>query len=130
MFLDEDNLLLPEKERDLYSAHEIVQMKPLYTKYGFENIMLNKNPWVRKFLPNAVSHKGSSLTSMSRWHLDIIGKFGGFFETIFRVFQLYYMRHRRTNEVIRKGYLRFHPYDARTKIISSYKKRIKKYENP
>lgn len=128
MFLDEDHLSLPVNEQDLYSAHEIIQMKPLFTSPRYENIILKNNLWVKKFLPNAIkSGKGRSLTYLSRCDLDICSKLFNFLELLFKKFQLFYMKPRRTTEVIRDGYLRFHPHDARQVILSKYRKNLKKY---
>lgn len=128
MFLEEDHLSLPVNEQDLYSAHEIIQMKPLFTRPGYENIILKNNLWVKKFLPNAIkSGKGRSLTYLSRCDLGICSELFNFLELLFKKFQLFYMKPRRTTEVIRDGYLRFHPKDARIFILKEYQKRLKKY---
>ena len=130
MFLDSDHLTLPTIERDLYCAHEIVQMKPLLFRHGYENILLKKNPWVKKYLPNAYEaeyRKGRSLTNLSRCDLGIDSNFFDFLELLAKKFQLFYMSRRRTTEVIRDGYLRFHPRDARSPILSAYNKNLKKY---
>lgn len=128
MFLEEDHLSLPVNEQDLYSAHEIIQMKPLFTSPGYENIILKNNLWVKKFLPNAIkSGKGRSLTYLSRCDLGICSKFFDILEFCAKRFQLFYMRKRRTTEVIKDGYLRFHPHDARHPILQDYQERLKKY---
>ncbi|HUV42806.1 MAG TPA: hypothetical protein VMY36_02755 [Patescibacteria group bacterium] len=52
MFLDEDHLSLPKKERDLFSAHEVCQLKPLWDKDKTYQQFIKKNLWVKQFLPN------------------------------------------------------------------------------
>lgn len=52
MLLDESHLAIPEKERDLFSAHEVCQMKPLWEKERTYQKFLKANQWSQKFLPN------------------------------------------------------------------------------
>lgn len=139
LFLDDKHLSLPEQERDLYCAHEILQVVPLYTKDNSYFHFLDQNQWVGKHLPNAFfnryhssgesnshNHIRSSpdrflqiLYVLARQPLDLI-------EFFLQKLQLLYMRKRRTTEVINDGYLRFHPHDAREWIIKKYQRRIAK----
>jgi hypothetical protein len=52
MLLDESHLAIPEKERDLFSAHEVCQMKPLWEKERTYQKFLKANQWSQEFLPN------------------------------------------------------------------------------
>lgn len=52
MFLAEDNLEIPSKEQDLFSAHEVVQVKPLWFKDNMYNRFLKENLWSQKYLAN------------------------------------------------------------------------------
>lgn len=52
MFLDEDNLKIPKKEQNLFSAHEILQFKPLWQRGNIYGDFLNQNQWIKKFLAN------------------------------------------------------------------------------
>ncbi len=52
MFLDEDHLSLPQKERDLFSAHEVCQLKVLWERENLYQDFLKKNQWIKTFLPN------------------------------------------------------------------------------
>jgi len=47
-------------------------------------------------------------------------------ETSLKKFQLWYMRNRRTTEVIKNGVIRFHPEDARVWVMEKYKERLMK----
>ncbi len=51
------NLMLSEKalefpDRDLFTAHEIVQMKPIFERDNAYQKFLQANNWVKDFLPN------------------------------------------------------------------------------
>ncbi|TSC53190.1 MAG: hypothetical protein LiPW16_465 [Microgenomates group bacterium LiPW_16] len=52
MFLDENHLRVPKKEQDLFSAHEVCQMRVLCEKDGVYKRFLEENRWVKQFLPN------------------------------------------------------------------------------
>jgi len=52
MLLDEKHLAMPKKERDLFSAHEVLQMKPLWERGRTHQRFLRANQWSQKFLPN------------------------------------------------------------------------------
>ena len=52
MLLDEKHLAMPKKERDLFSAHEVCQMKPLWEKGRTYQRFLKANQWSKEFLPN------------------------------------------------------------------------------
>lgn len=52
MFLDEGHLKVPEKEQDLFSAHEVCQLKVLWDKNGIYQKFLKANLWSKKYLAN------------------------------------------------------------------------------
>jgi hypothetical protein len=52
MFLDETHLAVPKKERDLFSAHEVCQLKVIWEKDNLYQKFLKKNQWIKEFLPN------------------------------------------------------------------------------
>lgn len=52
MFLDEEHLEVPKKEQDLFSAHEVCQLKPIWDRNNCYQKFLKANLWVKKFLPN------------------------------------------------------------------------------
>ena len=52
MFLDEDCLALPAQERNLYTAHEVVQAKLLWDRDNTYQKFLNQNLWYQKYLAN------------------------------------------------------------------------------
>ena len=46
-------LAVPAAERDLFSAHEVLQMEPIADKGSTYKKFLAANSWTQKFLPNA-----------------------------------------------------------------------------
>lgn len=119
MFMTTDALAVPPKERDLFTAHEVLQMKPLWDQRGTYQAFLNANRWAKKFLPTAWASKVKrSIFTIRRSALS-------FFEPAARVLQLWYMRNRRTTEVVSDTVIRFHPVDAREWIYRALQKRLR-----
>lgn len=52
MLLDENHLRIPKKEQDLFSAHEVCQLKPLWDRDKTYQKFIQANQWVKRFLPN------------------------------------------------------------------------------
>lgn len=140
MFLDEDHLAVPKNERDLFTAHEVVQLKVLWDRDDTYQKFLVANQWVERFLPNAVrrqkaqSEERKAVTKSSKLQNKKLLALSCSFEfctlsftlveKVLRHFQLLYMRNRRTTEAISDGIIRFHPKDARVWVFKEYQKRI------
>ena len=45
---------LVQSRQDLYTAHEVAQMQPIYGSETYSQ-MLNQNPWVQDYLPNIIT---------------------------------------------------------------------------
>ncbi len=123
MFLDEEHLAVPIKERDLFSAHEVGQLKILWDNgEGSGQKFFWENRWANKFLPNFKfkTQKAELKTATQN------SKFWNFLERLVRRLQLWYMKKRRTTEIISDGIVRFHPQDARIWVIRAYNERLQK----
>lgn len=128
MFIDEDALALPEQESDLYTAHEILQMQPVWQRRQAHRRFIQANGWIRSILPNAWSERlGENplpLDTESPAGLPVR------LETFFRDLQLRHMKHRRTTEVVTDHMLKFHPADTRMSVRQEFGKRLKRYGIP
>ena len=52
MFLDENHLKIPLQEQNLFTAHEVCQIKLLWERSNTYQKFLKANLWSQKFLPN------------------------------------------------------------------------------
>lgn len=131
MFIDTSALALPEKERDVYLAHEIIQLKPLFDRGNTYFRFLKANKWVRTYLANAYYHRISKLKSQTgksqvpNPKSQILDAFFRLIEPLARASQLWYMRSRVTSEILASNLIRFHPQDVRQWVLPAYKKRLK-----
>lgn len=52
MFLDEENLPVPQIERNLFSAHEACQLKPIWNRGDTYKRFVRANKWTTRYLAN------------------------------------------------------------------------------
>lgn len=122
LWLDEDNLAIPAEKRNIYTGHEVLQVVPLASKKGTYSRFIQANNWAREFWPRAVSKKlKTSLPSQSPNSLF------GVFEPLARNFQLWYMRKRRTREMVEPGRAFFHPVDWQKPVLEAFELRLARY---
>jgi hypothetical protein len=130
MFLSADSVELPVYEHDIYSAYELLLMEPVYDKGDTYHLMLKKNAWARKFLPVAYDqriHSGTDSINQKYSYPSIVVQC---IEWLAYHAQLWYMKQRRTSEIIKQDVIRFHPKDARSYALSAYHKRCIQYKIP
>ena len=117
LFLEEGHLALKKERHDLYTAHEILQMKPLVDKADAYQRFLQANFWAASFLPQAWGEKkvkskeGKEATTVSP---PIV-------EKILADFQLKRISAHQSREEILPGQLFFHPQDRRGEMMRRYR---------
>jgi hypothetical protein len=131
MFMAQSSLTLAKSEQDLFAAHEVLQMQPLWQRENMYRQFLLANRWVQSYVPAAWAYKMKSKSvavrkNKSKFLLATVCFLLALIEPFARLFQLWYMQKRRTTEVIEKGVLRFHPRDARLWIKKKYADRFLK----
>jgi len=154
MFISERSMPIPTKERDIYSAHEVLQMVLLWERNHTYQLFLKKNKWVSHFFPG----KWKELTEYYRrkWihhHSDppehgegtnwdsvintVKRKITSGFVCLFRFFeqpireiQQWYMEKRITSEIVSDSIIRFHPSDAHIWVRGVFEKKMKQYHLP
>lgn len=129
MFMEVGHLQLAKNERDLFAAHEVVQLVPLLEKSDTYFAFLKENIWAEKFLPNAVDWKNirkirGKTGEQDTFFAKIIISIFRMFESLFMSIQIWYMKGRLTSEVVSSHYIRFHPHDARSWVIKKYLEKI------
>ncbi len=125
MFITKDALTLPKNKQNLFTAHEIVQVKPLYDRNNMYKAFLLANDWVLSYLPHAqVNLAGEGKSSIIK---EVFEKIFVIFDFPARLMQNWYMNLHKTNETITNTLFAFHPQDVTTRVLSEYTKRLKKY---
>lgn len=126
--LEEDRL--EQKNKDIYLAHEVLQMKVLWQRDGIYSKYLENNSWVFKFLPNWTTQVKSEIPRLRSGQEFKVqsdnAKFKSFnfLEKLVKKFQLQIMQEPKGMERIEDGALYFHPQDVREKILALYKQKL------
>ena len=120
MLLSEDSIVISKNSRNLFTAHEVVQVKPLFNKDNMYEKFLYANKWTCSFLPNATPYPWTKYSQTQR-NLFFTSFLFDAMEVVFFVLQYLYMRPRITSEVVSKSVARFHPKDMKGYVLSLYK---------
>lgn len=122
MLIDTHHLSFPKERQDFYTAHEILQMKTIFSRGYTYEIFLQKNKWTQKFLPHAFPRQVLTVLHQKERKSRLAP-----LEYIVKILQVWYMKRHRTQETIREGFVAFHPYEYRAVIMENWEKRKKKY---
>lgn len=131
MFVAEDALKL--SPTDIYLAHEILQMKPVFVRGNTYQKFIQNNDWVFKFLPNwATDVKRQTTNHKRKYHKKalVVKPLATVCENFLKNFQLKLMSARRTTEKISDTKLFFHPEDVHYKVLTEFARRLKKLKIP
>ncbi len=124
MIIDETRLKFIKNNQDLYTAHEIGQLLPIFDKEGAYEAFIKANLWIKNFMPNILINK-----NYSKKKENILGRLSTllfrmlFLEKITKFLQLSYMKNHITKEVVEDNFLKFHPFDYKTYILKKYNKK-------
>ena len=133
IFLSESALSMPKNEQNLFTAHEISLARPLWAKEYLHQRFLGENPWVKDHLPNIevpdikedADYKRQNTGLPATIYRLLANPFWTFIDFIVHRLQLYYMREKRTREIVERDRILFHPIDLSRKVLSAY--RVKLY---
>lgn len=116
LYLDQSALLIPKTKQNLYTAHEVLQIKPVIDRRQTYQHFVNSNSWTKNYLANAYQFCSSSFSSPSPLSSRAQSRdpFSFILATInFFFFHLQYlfMKPKITNETITPHSAFFHPHD-------------------
>jgi hypothetical protein len=127
MILDENRIGFAKTNKDLYIAHEIVQLLPVFNKEKTYEKFISLNAWVKNFIPNFVMDKNISSGQNNILAKLLVTVFRILqLESVFRFLQLNYMKSHKTSEITEDGFLKFHPYDYKGYVLKEYKTKLLK----
>lgn len=117
MFLDSSIMI--SNNKNIYIAHEIAQLRPLWDRDNTYEKYINQNNWIKKYFPNWVMNKNYI-------KLNSKAKSYPYFEKYLMKVQLNYMRSKITTEQIEDKKIFFHPRNIQSRVLMRYEKKIKK----
>lgn len=112
MWLDEIDLVWSKRERNIYSAHEILQITPLINKEKSYEKFVASNKWTFGYWPNAVE---KNIYRYSFKHAKLTKP--GLVEKFAFLLQKIYMKTKITREFVSSTRAIFHPRDLSKVII-------------
>jgi len=127
LFIDESNLKI--QPSNLYHAHEICQMKPLWDRDRTYQKFISANSWVKNFLPNWQADV-ERLTTNDKRKIGakalVFQRLALVVENLLKNFQLWYMRSKITTERIGDTQLFFHPANTMEAVLETYRKNLRR----
>ena len=105
MFVSEDNMTM---DRNLFCAHEIVQMKVLVNKNNTYEKFIASNGWVKEYMPNSFEVRRQRREGKRK---GSVSKVMGLLDRAFYLAQYIYMKKSITTEKITPNLAKFHPRD-------------------
>lgn len=126
--IDEKKLYFPPDKHDVYIAHEIVQIKPLFERDNTFSKFLKVNEWIRNFLPNSIGIK-SEINQRVKINkiLQFICSMIDFLsvEGVWRYIQIAYMKNHMREEVVTKHTMAFNPNDYRVYTLRKLRLKLR-----
>lgn len=120
LWLDTLSLSITPDKRNLYTAHEILQVKPLFDRHNLYQQLLSQNSWVKKHLANAYQIYNQPTQSKTSPLFYLLAPLN----ILFFVFQYLYMKPKLTQETITLHSAYFHPRSLYPKIASQLTKPV------
>lgn len=113
IWLDESNLIWHSKKRNVYTAHEIAQIRPIINRDRTYEKLISKNRWIKDYWPNAVrATKEQKKTGTKEFFgSSVFNFFISLVEKIAFKFQYAYMKRKITRETVTPTRALFHPVD-------------------
>src|SRR3990167_3393441 len=124
MFLDKSALSI--KDHNIYTAHEICQMKLIWDRDNTYRKFIRANSWIREYLPNWLPSSDILDHRSEKKRLPNTNYLLSTVENLLKNFQLRNMKNKLTTERISSTQLFFHPRDTRDWIVSEYGSRLRK----
>ncbi len=125
MFIGSEALAFFNSQQNIYIAHEIAQLFPMFCVENTYDEFLQKNSWISKFLPNwNPNNVYRSHRSFLRYTFVI---FLRCFEVSVRIAQQLYMKNKKTIEFTTSSIIAFHPSNTNKKIVSLFEERCRRY---
>ena len=120
MYLDATVLEMPSSKKNLYTAHEVAQVLPLFNRNKTYERFLAANAWILKFLPHI---PGIELEKFTPRMSSVATKAARIINRCLFTLQYHYMKHHLSRELVDEHRAFFHPRDTSTLITRKFTQR-------
>jgi len=117
--LDTTSLAVPKPQQNLYTAHEVAQLKPLWDRGDTYQHFLASNRWIHRYLPN-ISLPKIRFSKLDASRYTLVASLN---RLAFRL-QLWYMHSKMTREKVSLHAAFFHPRDTAKQVMRQYYRRL------
>lgn len=121
-----DERFLKWKNKNIFTAHEIAQVVPIFNKNKTYEKFIRENNWIKEYWPNALLFQNSIIESKNNASL-IINVLLFFFDLLVFVFEPFvyvlqrlHMAEKITNETVEKNMALFHPNDLSKPVVKYF----------
>lgn len=127
MYLDASALAMPHHKQNLYTAHEVAQVLPLFNRDAAYERFLAANSWILDYLPHVegIEKCGHAPTNPSK-----SAHVARWLNRWLFALQYRYMKHHLSRELVDEHRAFFHPRDTSKMVITEYTKRCIAYNIP
>lgn len=129
LFLDESGMQLSESMRSLYTAHEIVQMRPLFSRGGMYERFLEKNSWIFTFLPQSKERMSVYEYTKKAVKPSLLSRFfvKNAVVQLSKFLQRVYMGKKNKDSYISATMIGFYPQEFHENLLKMYEMQSAKY---
>lgn len=130
LWVDQANLVVPRDSQSIYTAYELLQAEPIYDWQESYHRWLKANSWVTDFLPNYYNHRfHQSVPEKEVKYLFELYKLLTPINWLSRILQAWYMKSKRTREIVGRGVAYFHPRDTYGLVMRRWWFSVKKLQS-
>ncbi|MBI5151501.1 MAG: adenylyltransferase/cytidyltransferase family protein [Candidatus Pacebacteria bacterium] len=122
LWLDETALEVPKEQRNLYTAHEVIQAVPLFDRHAIADEFLSKNRWASDYIAPRILPR-NNLPEQKITSRSLIENFCFWM-------QYQYMKHSMTHEKISRSFAFFHPMHTSNDVLRLYQTYMQRYAQP
>uniref|UniRef100_A0A7C4TIM0 Polymerase nucleotidyl transferase domain-containing protein n=1 Tax=candidate division WWE3 bacterium TaxID=2053526 RepID=A0A7C4TIM0_UNCKA len=115
IFIDESNLAWPKNKRNVYTAHEVLMVRPLFDRDNTYLKFLKANIWIKGYFGNLECDLEHTRTSGLERNVLF-----NLVEKIAMFLQKKYMGGKITNEITKPNFIHFNKTDSSTKILAKF----------
>ena len=132
LFLESSSLEIPKDRRSLYTAFEVIQVVPVFTRNNCGHRFLASNSWILRYFGNldipTINNGYSDYPDFIRIIFTSLSHlFFSQLNYLLYVIQLWYMRNRKTREFVDLTQAFFHPRKTNVMVMDAYRARKKRF---
>lgn len=123
MWLEEGSLVI--RQRNIYTAHELVQILPILNRDSVHEKLIVKNKWTKDYWPNVAQNKIDIKVSNRTANKNIVTKIIKSLNKPAWVLQKMYMQNSITKESVSYSRAIFHPVNLSSHITKAFERQLK-----